>query len=47
MIAVGLTVFYRLENARRDREEGKTPSEGDRIDCSQYYDKSVGYRYVV
>lgn len=46
-IALGMTLYYRYENRRRDRIEGK-PDHTARIDFSQgRYDKSTGFRYVV
>lgn len=43
-----MTLYYRYENARRDRVEGKPDQLAARVDFSQgRYDKSTGFRYVV
>ena len=46
VIAIGLTLWYRYENARRDKAEGGRPPKTERIDISEHYDRSVGFRYV-
>ncbi|KAA1474435.1 MFS general substrate transporter [Dentipellis sp. KUC8613] len=45
LCALVLTMFYRYENARRDRVEGK-PTPEARVDTSELADRAVGFRYV-
>jgi hypothetical protein len=37
---------YRYENRRRDKAEGGPPAHPP-TDCSEHFDKTVGYRYTV
>lgn len=42
-----MTLYFRWENARRDKREGGRPPKGMRVDgVATAYDKAVGYRYV-
>lgn len=42
-IVLGMTLYYRLENARRDRKEGGRPLKGVRIEgLQETYDKTPG-----
>ncbi|GAA5861871.1 hypothetical protein JCM1840_006860 [Sporobolomyces johnsonii] len=46
-IALGMTIYYRLENRRRDKVEGGRLSKGMPIDgLMTDYDKAVGFRYT-
>ncbi|GAA6041223.1 hypothetical protein JCM8097_008351 [Rhodosporidiobolus ruineniae] len=47
-IVLAMTLYYRFENARRDRKEGGRPVKGMRIEgVQETYDKTVGFRYTV
>ncbi|TNY24166.1 major facilitator superfamily domain-containing protein [Rhodotorula diobovata] len=46
-IALGMTLYYRWENRRRDKVEGGRPPKGMRIEGMQTdYDHAVGFRYT-
>jgi hypothetical protein len=45
-IAAGMTIFYRVENRRRDRVEGGPPQEGVVLDVITQYDLAPGFRYT-
>lgn len=45
-IAAGMTVYYRLENRRRDKVEGGPPQEGVVLDVITQYDLAPGFRYT-
>ncbi|GAA5856467.1 hypothetical protein JCM8547_008756 [Rhodosporidiobolus lusitaniae] len=47
VIALSMTLYYRWENARRDRKEGGRPAKGMPIpDILTDYDRAVGFRYT-
>ncbi|BGO98287.1 putative High-affinity nicotinic acid transporter (putative) [Rhodotorula toruloides] len=47
VIALGMTLYFRWENARRDKREGGQPVKGMRVEgVATAYDQAVGYRYV-
>ncbi|GAA5900441.1 hypothetical protein JCM6882_001247 [Rhodosporidiobolus microsporus] len=46
-LSLVMTLYFRFENAKRDRREGGRPPKGMRIEGIQEdYDKAVGFRYV-
>ncbi|GAA5988271.1 hypothetical protein JCM10908_002144 [Rhodotorula pacifica] len=48
VLAAGMTTYYRLQNGKRDREEGGAPPKGMRIEgINTAYDRAVGFRYTV
>ena len=47
LIAIGMTVYYRMENKKRDEAEGGRPPKGDRLDFGDRYDLVHGFRYVI
>jgi hypothetical protein len=42
LIALAMTTYYRLENKRRDREEGGRPVVGTHLETHEFYDKAPG-----
>ena len=46
IIAIGLYLSLRLENARRDKNEGGRPSNMSKVDVYTYNDLAPGFRYV-
>ncbi|EIM83806.1 MFS general substrate transporter [Stereum hirsutum FP-91666 SS1] len=46
-IAMGMSLYYRLENARRDRVEGGRPPKGEVMNVVEEHDFARGFRYVV
>lgn len=46
-IAMGMSLYYRIENARRDRVEGGRLPKGEMINAAQEHDLAKGFRYVV
>ncbi|KAJ7778849.1 major facilitator superfamily domain-containing protein [Mycena maculata] len=44
--AVAMTIYYRLENRRRDRVEGGTPPKDAVINVVEEYDLAKGFRYT-
>lgn len=44
-IAIGMTLYYRRENARRDAVEGKPGKEA--VNSMEEFDLAYGFRYVV
>lgn len=44
-IAIGMTLYYRRENARRDAVEGKPGKEA--VNSFEDFDLAIGFRYVV
>ncbi|BGP45152.1 hypothetical protein JCM10450v2_000969 [Rhodotorula kratochvilovae] len=47
LIALGMTLYYRWENKRRDKVEGGRPVKGVRIEGLQTeYDLATGFRYT-
>ncbi|GAA6005448.1 hypothetical protein JCM10207_002985 [Rhodosporidiobolus poonsookiae] len=47
LLVLGMTLYYRAENARRDRIEGGRPPKDMRIEgIATDYDKAVGFRYT-
>ncbi|BGP29184.1 hypothetical protein JCM10296v2_000922 [Rhodotorula toruloides] len=47
VIALCMTLYFRWENARRDKREGGRPVKGMRVEgVTTAYDQAVGYRYV-
>lgn len=47
IISLGMTMYYRMENKRRDRVEGGPPADGLVIDVVNQHDLAPGFRYVV
>ncbi|TFY60255.1 hypothetical protein EVG20_g7482 [Dentipellis fragilis] len=45
LCALVLTIYHHLENARRDRVEGK-PTPDAHVDTSELADRAIGFRYV-
>jgi hypothetical protein len=41
-----MTIYYRRENKRRDEAEGGRPPKGERLELSEKFDLSPGFRYV-
>lgn len=46
-IALGMSLYYRAENARRDRVEGGRPPKGEVLDVVENHDLAHGFRYVM
>ncbi|BGO88676.1 hypothetical protein NBRC10512v2_000621 [Rhodotorula toruloides] len=47
VIALCMTLYFRWENARRDKREGGRPVKGMRVEgVAAAYDQAIGYRYV-
>lgn len=46
-IAVGMTLYYRHENARRDRVEGGRPANGENLNVVEEHDLARGFRYTL
>jgi len=46
-IATGMVLYYKRENSRRDAREGGRPAAGTKIDCTEHFDSSVGFRYTL
>ncbi|CAG7852679.1 Uncharacterized transporter C1683.12 [Serendipita indica DSM 11827] len=45
-ISLGLTIYFRTENRKRDQREGGRPAEGTPLKFDNY-DRSVGFRYTL
>ncbi|KAL7411142.1 major facilitator superfamily domain-containing protein [Mrakia frigida] len=45
-ITLGMYMYYKTENNRRDRREGGRPAPGTKIDVVNDYDLAVGFRYT-
>ncbi|KAJ7917718.1 major facilitator superfamily domain-containing protein [Mycena leptocephala] len=46
IISVGMTVYYRVENKRRDEKEGGKPPRDMPINVLEEYDLAKGFRYT-
>ncbi|KAJ7467457.1 major facilitator superfamily domain-containing protein [Mycena latifolia] len=46
ILTIAMTVYYRWENSRRDREEGGRPEKGAPINVVEEYDLARGFRYT-
>lgn len=47
VLAASLSVYYRVENRRRDEQEGGRPAPGIPIeDLDTLYDRAPGFRYT-
>jgi hypothetical protein len=46
-IALGMTAWYRRENARRDRVEGGPPPKGEALNVVEEHDLARGFRYML
>jgi hypothetical protein len=42
LIALGMTLYYRFENKRRNEAEGGRPPAGTHLDTHEFYDKAQG-----
>lgn len=45
-ICIGMTLYYRAENKRRDRIEGGRPVEGTVLNVIEEHDLAPGFRYI-
>lgn len=45
-IAGGMSVWYRIENKKRDKREGGRPEKGVVLNVIQEYDLAPGFRYT-
>jgi hypothetical protein len=41
-----MIVYYRYENARRDKEEGGPPRPGQKVEAAKLHDLAPGFRYT-
>lgn len=46
-IAIGMTLYYKRENDRRDSVEGGAPEPGAVSNVFEEFDKARGYRYTL
>jgi hypothetical protein len=46
ILSLGMSVYYRLENKRRDRVEGGPPAEGAAVDVVNQHDLAPGESLV-
>lgn len=46
LIAIGMTLYYRWENRRRDRIEGGRPPAGTVLETIEKHDLAPGFRYI-
>jgi hypothetical protein len=42
-----MTLYYRYENARRDRVEGGRPAAGEVLNVVEEHDLARGFRYTL
>jgi hypothetical protein len=45
-LALAMTLYYRMENKRRDKAEGGRPPKGTPLDVIEQHDLAPGFRYV-
>jgi hypothetical protein len=45
-IVIGMTLWYRWENRRRDKAEGGRPPVGSALEVLDKYDLAPGFRYT-
>lgn len=46
-ISLGMSLYYKIENARRDRVEGGRRLEGKIMNVVEEHDLARGFRYVI
>lgn len=46
VIALAMTLYYRMENKRRDKVEGGRPPAGTPLETMEKFDLAPGFRYV-
>lgn len=46
VVTAAMIVYYRYENARRDKEEGGPPRPGQKVEVAKLHDLAPGFRYT-